>query len=125
MDRLHEVVADWHDRVNGGDRTRAAAVVGDRVVVLGPKGSGAITQEQFADWVRRSGITLIPRGWHPVDDSLVVVEQDATWPGSAEPQRVATVFRVANGKVTAVLRRPDLPSAMELATICRDMAATA
>mgnify|MGYP001171177916 CR=1 FL=1 len=62
--------------------------------------------------------------WHPVGERLMVVEQDATWPQSQEPVRVATVFRVAGGKVTAALRLPDLRQALEPAYIRREMAAT-
>jgi hypothetical protein len=54
----------------------------------------------------------------------MVVEEDARWPGSAAPTRVATVFRVADEKVTAALRLPDLKSALELAYIYRELAAT-
>ena len=74
--------------------------------------------------MERSGIRLIPRSWHPVSERLMVVEQDATWPASKTPTRVATVFRVSDGKVTASLRLPDLKSALELAYLCREMAAT-
>jgi hypothetical protein len=35
------------------------------------------------------------------------------------------VFRVTGDKVTAALRLPDLRSALELAAICRELAATA
>jgi hypothetical protein len=52
----------------------------------------------------------------------MVVEEDATWPESKTPRRVATVFRATAGKVTAALRLPDLKSALELAYICREMA---
>jgi hypothetical protein len=54
----------------------------------------------------------------------MVVEEDATWPQSKEPTRVATVFRASGGKITAALRLPDLKAALELAHICRDMTAT-
>lgn len=121
---LETAVNEWHTSVNAGDLQRSAGSVGDPVVVLGPKGAGPITPEQFADWVERSGITLIPRSWHPVSDRLMVVEEDATWPESTGPARVATVFRAAGGKVTAALRLPDLRSALELAYICRELAAT-
>jgi hypothetical protein len=121
---VRAAVDEWHASVNSGDPGRSASAVGDPVVVLGPRGAGRITPEEFADWVGRSGIRLIPRAWHAVGDRLVVVEEDASWPASDGPTRVATVFRVAGGKVTASLRLPDLRSALEIAAICREMAAT-
>jgi hypothetical protein len=121
---LEEAINEWHASVNAGDLERSARAVGDPVVVLGPKGAGAITPGEFADWVERSGIRMIPRSWHPVSDRLMVVEQDATWPHNPQPSHVATVFRVRDGLVTAALRLPDLRSALDLAYICREMAAT-
>ncbi|MET9710308.1 hypothetical protein ABZ644_01180 [Nocardiopsis alba] len=121
---IEPAIDEWHASVNDGDPKRAVDAVGDPIVVLGPKGAGAITPEQFSDWVERSGIRLVPRSWHPVGGRLMVVEQDATWPESKSPTRVATVFRVANGRVTAALRLPDLGSALDLAHIYREMAAT-
>lgn len=121
---LEEAISEWHASVNAGELQRSARAVGDPVVVLGPKGAGPITPAQFAEWVERSGIKLIPRSWHPVSERLMVVEEDATWPESTESMRVATVFRASGGKVTAALRLPDLKAALELAYICREMAAT-
>ncbi|MEH0934811.1 hypothetical protein [Micromonospora psammae] len=121
---LEAAINEWHVSVNDGDLHRSARAVGDPIVVMGPKGAGPITPEQFAEWVERSGIKLIPRSWHPVSERLMVVEEDATWPESEAPTRVATVFRVAGEKVTAALRLPDLESALELAYLCREMAAT-
>lgn len=118
------VIGEWHAALNSGDAEGAAARVGNRIVVLGPKGAGAITLDEFVAWCERSGIRLVPRSWHPISDALTVVEQDATWPESSEPTRVATVFSLTGGKVTAVLRLPDLSSALELAPVCREMAAT-
>lgn len=121
---LEDAINEWHASVNAGDLQRSTQAVGDPVVVLGPKGAGPITPAQFAEWVERSGIRLLPRSWHPVSERLMVVEQDATWPESTEPTRVATVFRASGGKITAALRLPDLKAALELASICRAMAAT-
>jgi hypothetical protein len=121
---LEEAINEWHASVNDGDLKRSAKAVGDPIVVLGPKGAGPITPEQFAEWVERSGIRLVPRSWHPVSERLMVVEEDATWPENKCPTRVATVFRVTGEKVSAALRLPDLKSALELAYICREMAAT-
>jgi hypothetical protein len=121
---LEEAINEWHASVNAGDPQRSATAVGDPVVVLGPKGAGPITPARFADWVERSGIKLTPRSWHPISERLMVVEEDATWPESTKPTRVATVFRASGGKVTAALRLPDLKAALDLAYICREMAAT-
>ena len=121
---LEAAITEWHASVNDGDPERSARTVGDPIVVLGPKGAGPISPGQFAEWVERSGIKLMPRSWHPVSERLMVVEQDAIWPENRAPTRVATVFRVAGGKVTAALRLPDLRSALELAHLCREMAAT-
>jgi hypothetical protein len=124
MSAVEAAIVEWHASVNDGDLERSARAVGDPVVVLGPKGAGPITPAQFAEWVARSGIRLVPRSWHPVSERLMVVEEDAAWPGSTSPSRVATVFRVAGEKVTAALRLPDVRSALELAFICREMAAS-
>jgi hypothetical protein len=121
---LEAAINEWHASVNDGDPQRSARAVGDPIVVLGPKGAGPITPQQFAEWVRRSRITLVPRSWHPISERLMVVEEDASWPESTAPTRVATVFRVSGGKVTAALRLPDLRSALDLAYICREMAAS-
>lgn len=121
---LEAAINEWHASVNDGGLERSARAVGNPVVVLGPKGAGPITPAQFAEWVERSGIKLIPRSWHPVSERLMVVEEDATWPESTGPTRVATVFRASGGQVTAALRLPDLKSALELAYICREMAAS-
>lgn len=58
---LEEAINEWHASVNAGDQQRSSAAVGDPIVVLGPKGAGPITPDQFADWVARSGIRLVPR----------------------------------------------------------------
>jgi hypothetical protein len=121
---LEEAINEWHASVNDGDLKRSANAVGDPIVVLGPKGAGPITPEQFAKWVERSRIRLVPRSWHPISERLMVVEEDATWPENEARTRVATVFRVTSDKVSAALRLPDLKSALELAYVCREMAAT-
>jgi hypothetical protein len=121
---LEGAINRWHAAVNGGEPGEAKLAFTDPVVVLGPKGAGPITPGEFADWVLRSGIKLVPRSWHPVSGRLMVVEEDATWPRSETPSRVATLFRVTEDRVSAALRMPDLKSALELGCICREMAAT-
>ncbi|WP_150238005.1 nuclear transport factor 2 family protein [Nocardiopsis quinghaiensis] len=102
-------VRDWHTAVNGRDLTAARAVADPDVRIGGPQGSTRGV-EVFLDWIRESGVRLVPVAWHEVDDERVVVEQDATWPGragsgsDAAPRRTATLFEVRHGLVTAVLR---------------------
>ena len=110
--------------MNDSDLAQAEAAVSDPIVVLGPKGAGPISAGAFAEWVTRSGIKLVPRSWHPISDRLMVVDQDATWPESTGPTRVATVFRTTGLQVSAALRLPDLPTALDLAYLCRAMAET-
>lgn len=124
MEPLVGAINRWHEVVNGGDLAGAELAVTDPVVVLGPKGAGPISPGEFADWVQRSGIRLVPCSWHPVSDRLMVVEEDATWPRGETPARVATLFRITGDRVSAALRLPDVKSALELACICREMAAT-
>ncbi len=125
---IEAAISEWHAAVNSGDRARCVRAVGDPIVVLGPKGAGPITPAEFADWVDRSGIRMTPRSWHPISERLMVVEQEATWPQNPTPTRVATVFRTSDAArgsvVTAALRQPNLRSALDLAFICREMAAT-
>lgn len=110
------LVLNWHDAINTADLERARELVSDPIVVTGPKGSGAISADDFTAWVTRSGIRLQPVNWHPVSDAIVVVEQDATWPEAPTPVRVATVFRVSGGRVSAALRFPNLEEALAFAT---------
>lgn len=121
---LEFAINRWHEAVNSGDLTEAARVVSDPVVVFGPKGAGPITPSEFATWVERSGIKLVAQSWHPISERLMVVEQDVRWPTNPRPTRVATVFRVTGDKVSAALRLDDLRAALDLAYVCREMAAS-
>ena len=118
-------ILNWHEAINTADLERARATVSDPVVVTGPQGSGAISADDFVDWVTRSGIRLQPVNWHPVADGIAVVEQDATWPETLDAVRVATMFRVSQGRVSAALRFPDLGRALAFATRYAVLAATA
>lgn len=107
----------WHRAVNDQDTDTAREVASDRIVMGGPRGQ-AVGVEAFIDWIGQAGIHLRPVSWHPVDSSTVVVEQDATWPGNPQAgadhgaMRVATLFRLDNGRITAALRFDDLHAAV-------------
>ena len=123
MDEM--IILNWHEAVNTANLQRARDAVSDPIVVSGPKGSGAISADEFTEWVIRSGVRLQPVNWHPVAGSIAVVEQDATWPEAPDPVRVATVFRVGRERVSAALRFPDLEQALAFATLYAALAETA
>lgn len=111
-------VSNWHEAVNSGDLAWAVEVVTDPVEVLGPRGTGAISAEEFADWVQRSRISLEPYAWHPIGDGVAVVQQRATWAEGderTEPVAVVTVFVAAGMRIAAALRYDDLDTAMAVA----------
>lgn len=108
---LEDLINAWHDAVNGRDLAAARAVVTDPVEVSGPRGTAVIPAGAFADWIVESGIRLRPLAVHPVDDVTVVVEQEATWPGNADPEAaatpptpVATLFRARDGALGTIRR---------------------
>lgn len=121
---IEAAIERWHEAVNDKDLDTARLAVCDPIVVNGPKGAGPITPDEFADWISRSGIELRARSWHPISDRMMVVEQDARWPGNAEWARVATVFRVTGDRVSAALRFPDLRSALDFAHLHTELATT-
>ena len=112
---LEDVISTWHAAVNGRDLEAAREAVTDPVDVSGPRGAGPIPAAAFVDWIIGSGIRLRPLTWHPVADDTMVVEQEATWPDATTPTRVATLFRVSDGKVGLVHRFSDLHEALRAA----------
>ena len=119
------VILNWHEAVNTADLERARETVSDPIVISGPRGSGAISADEFTDWIIHSGIRLEPVNWHPVAETIAVVEELATWPESPDPVRVATVFRVGRERVSAALRFPDVEQALAFATLYAALAETA
>src|SRR5689334_2894465 len=117
-------VSRWHEAVNQRDLSMAQRAVTDPIVVSGPRGTGPVTAEQFAQWILNSGIELRPRSQHDISDRVVVVEQEARWPESANWVGVATVFRATGDRVSAALRFPDLATALAFATTYVELAAT-
>lgn len=121
---LEDAVNQWHDAVNTPDLRLAIAVVTNPNIVFGPKGAGPISDEEFADWIVRSGIRLKAKSWHPISNRLMVVEQDAIWPENKKVIQVATLFRSTQKQISAALRFPNLKSALEFAFIYRELAST-
>jgi hypothetical protein len=111
---LEEAINTWHAAVNSHDLAAARTAVTDPVDVAGPRGTQLISADAFVEWIRTSGIRLRPLSAHPVDESTMVVEQEATWP--AGTATVATLFRVRDGAVSTVHRFDSLHDALRAAT---------
>lgn len=119
---VEELINAWHDAVNNRDLTAARATVTDPVEVSGPRGTHSITAEAFADWIITSGIRLRPLSAHTIDETTVVVEQEATWPDNADaqaaatpPTRLATLFESRDGALSTIRRFDSLELALRAA----------
>ena len=113
--RAVETVERWHEALNAGNVDRLVALSTADVEVGGPRGSGR-GSSLLREWFDRAGIRIDPLQYFS-RGSTVVVEQDAAWPTTEgheapEPQRVASVFVVRDGRVASVFRYPALADAL-------------
>lgn len=112
------IVQAWHDALNAGDAARLGALVHDDVELGGPRGT-ARGAAMVREWAERAGVRMAPvqivqRG------NVVVVEQHAQWRSEengdfGDPQIVATLFVVRDGKVSRLIRFADLDTALAAA----------
>jgi ketosteroid isomerase-like protein len=118
MTAASEAVTAWHHAVNAGDIERVLSLSSDDVEVGGPRGAGRGAQ-LLRDWLERTGIRLESQRVFSGDETVVVVEEVAQWRSAdgslSEPQLVASLFRVREGRVERVSRYDDLHSALEAA----------
>ena len=115
-----DVVRAWHEALNAGDVERLIAHSSENIELGGPRGSARSIQV-LREWVGRAGLHLEPRQTF-IRDNAVVVEQAARWqlPGStdaAEPETVASVFVVRDGRIASVSRYADLAAALAAASL--------
>jgi ketosteroid isomerase-like protein len=105
------VVKAWHAALNAGDVERLVELSTEDVEVGGPRGVGRGSQ-LLREWFDRAGITIEPL--QVIDDGdSVIVEQRATWQAASdEPQVIASVFGVRDGRVASVVRYPSLADAL-------------
>ena len=110
------VVEAWHEALNGGEVDRLVELSHPEVEVGGPRGTGRGAQ-LLREWVNRANIRLEPqRIFHHAD--TVIVEQWAQWHSTDTGQviggqTVCSVFVVRDGRVTRVMRYPDLADALD------------
>ena len=109
------VVEAWHEALNSGELDRLVELSHPEVEVGGPRGTGRGAQ-LLREWMGRANIRLEPRRvFHHAD--TVVVEQLAQWHTTdtgrvVSSQTVRSVFVVRDGRVSRVVRYPDIAGAL-------------
>ena len=99
---LDSVIVVWHVAVNAGDADAAAAACTEDVEMTSQQGP-LRGRDEMAEWVRTSGIKLMPKEAYDVPGGIVVA-QEATWPqrGQNEPTRLYTAFGLRDGSISGV-----------------------
>ncbi len=110
------IVADWHTALNDGRVERLVEMVKPDVEVGGPRGKtrGA---EVVREWFGRANIRLWPLQYFARQDT-VIVEEKGEWlaPETGQvtgSQTVATVFKVKDGLIAAILRYDTIETALK------------
>lgn len=115
-----ETVRAWHEALNGGETERLLTLSHPEIEIGGPRGAGKGSVLLLA-WVERANVTLQPLRYFEGDET-VVAEEAAEWsfPGTDEPRSrstVTSVFTVADGVVTSVIRHDALKDALRSADL--------
>ncbi len=109
-------VRAWYKALNDGEVDRLVELSHPEVEVGGPRGTGRGAQ-LLREWVDRANVHLEPRRiFHHAD--TVVVEQWAEWRSTdtgrvIDSQFAGSVFVVRDGRVTRVVRYPNLADALD------------
>ncbi|WP_210506012.1 nuclear transport factor 2 family protein [Naasia sp. SYSU D00057] len=99
---LDSVIVVWHVAVNAGDAEAAAAACTEDVEMTSSQGP-LRGRDEMSDWVRSSGIKLMPKEAYDVPGGIVVA-QEATWPARSDmqPTRLYTAFGLRDGSISGV-----------------------
>lgn len=122
MSTTLDPVLRFHEHLNAGDAHAVMALATEDVAVGGPRGSGEGRQLLY-EWVGRASIALRPVRWFAGDD-LVIVEQIAEWRNGdgemASSQRLATAFRLREGRISGIYRYGNIGEALTTSGLDED-----
>jgi ketosteroid isomerase-like protein len=113
-----QVAAEWHAALNAGDIDHLLTLTHPDVEIGGPRGT-ARGADMLRDWVGRANLRLHP-GRVFTREGTVVVAQEAEWRDASTGaitgrDTVASVFVVRDGRISRVVRYPDLAAALRVA----------
>src|SRR3954447_13384694 len=101
---LDSVIVVWHVAVNAGDADAAAAACTDDVEMASDVEVTSIEgllrgRDEMADWVRSSGIKLMPKEAYDVPGGIVVAQEASA---DGESTRIYTAFGLRDGSICGV-----------------------
>jgi hypothetical protein len=114
------VVEAWQDAANRQDVERLLELSDPKIEIVGPRGV-ARGHQVLTEWLSRAGLTLETFRTF-AKDGVVVMAQRGTWRseatnGEESKADVATVFRVAHGKIIYLARYDGLEEALSKANL--------
>jgi hypothetical protein len=117
---LISIARAWQDAANRQDAEQLLELSDPTIEIVGPRGS-AHGHQALKDWLSRAGLHLETFQTF-ARDKVIVMAQHGTW-HSADTSKtiskadVATVFRVAGGKVAYLARYDSLEEALSKASL--------
>jgi hypothetical protein len=121
------IVTSFHTLLNSRKPDELLDLAADDIRIGGPRGSG-VGKDLLYEWVGRANVTMTPQRTL-ARDGVVVVEQLAEWHDTngdvSSSQTVASVFRIADGKITGIARHSHFAEAANKAGLDEDDEITA
>ena len=117
------IVASFHTLLNSRKPEELLDLATDDIKIGGPRGNG-VGKDLLYEWVGRANVKMTPQRTL-ARDGVVVVEQlsewhDATSGEVSSSQTVASIFRIANGKITGIARHSHFAEAANKAGLDED-----
>jgi limonene-1,2-epoxide hydrolase len=118
-----KIIEAWQNAANRHDIKRLLELSDPTIEIVGPRGT-ARGHQILQEWVSRAGLRLETFRTF-AKDGIVVMAQHGTWlseatKGEESKVDVATVFRVADGKVVYLARYDSLEEALLKAKLSLD-----
>ncbi|MEJ7839647.1 MAG: nuclear transport factor 2 family protein [Thermomicrobiales bacterium] len=123
LDQSLALVAAFHELLNARKPDELLELASEDIKIGGPRGSG-VGKQLLNEWVGRASVTMHPQRTF-ARGGVVVVEQLADWHDATtgevmSSQTVASVFRIADGKIVGIARHSHFAEAANKAGLDED-----